>query len=177
MPTEDELFDGFADFAFRLEMLPEYVVPEEAEDFDRFRRGEPLPLDSNQAWVDYIGAAVAHGKTIQRVRCARTPHVPYVRYELEWGFLYSATAGEDIRISTEADAFLSRLGDFWLFDDHDVVLLHYTDDGRYLGSTVVTDNDTLSTAREIRAQALEMSTPLRAYLAKARDPRWDDPAM
>jgi hypothetical protein len=49
--------------------------------------------------------------------------------ELSW-YPKSVAAGEDIRIT---ETWFT--GDFWLFDERTVVVLHYASEGRFTGTT------------------------------------------
>src|SRR4051794_34587810 len=87
-------FESFKRSAFRLESLDHYSVPEEAVDYHRFLRGEELPTSTEDEWAQFVKKSVAQGKFIQRVHVVPAQLTPYLRYEIEWGYLYSSVAGE-----------------------------------------------------------------------------------
>ena len=96
---------------------------------------------------------------MRRVRVVSYPLTDYLRMEMSW-YPKSVAAGEDIRI-TETQL----TGDFWLFDDRTVVLLHYDRKGRFTGAT--TEQASLACYRSIRDRALADSMELSAYTARA----------
>ena len=93
-----KLFTTYERSAWRLEMLPAYDVPEEAEDFARFLAGETWPEDYADKRVEMIAAHAASGRTTGRVHALRLPFSDYLRFEIFTGYVFTAKAGEDIRI-------------------------------------------------------------------------------
>ncbi|WP_316522865.1 DUF6879 family protein [Kitasatospora brasiliensis] len=130
---------GFSQSAFRLETLPAYKVPGEAEDFEEFLNGSRIdPSTYTSGWTDRLRAHTAAGRTVQRVHIVTRPLSDYLRYE----FMYyepHAMAGEDIRILDLTDRPNPGLPDqdFWAFDDSTVVLMNYAPDGTPLNRVLV----------------------------------------
>lgn len=95
------LFSAFQTEAFRLETLPEYRVPEEREEIERYFAGESLPAHkSHREWLDALDGWRAAGKRVMRLRVVPHDAGPYLNFEIEWGYLYNALHGEDIYLST-----------------------------------------------------------------------------
>lgn len=167
------LFKSFQRSAFRLETLSYYAVEGELELlFRRFLEGEPRPpleeWAAGKGWVDLVSGGIAAGKAFQRVHLIRGPLTDYLRFEIEWGYLYSAPLGEEFRIlSIGQDETLDDLPheDFWLFDDNLAISMVYDDEGRFVGAMAVVDSAALETYRRRRDSALARSVPLEEYLA------------
>jgi hypothetical protein len=107
-----------------------------------------------------------HLRDVDRVLPTR--RTAYLNYEVEWGYSYNATHGEEIYLIEEADfvrAFGRPAYDFWLFDRESVARMRYSDEGAYLGSDLG-----LAEAwhLEIRDRAVELSTQLRTCLKRQR---------
>jgi hypothetical protein len=172
MSTDDlgAMFGTFKRSAFRLETLPEYSVDEEQAEFARYLAGEPLPnVPEMEDWLDLVRRAVAQGKVFERVRVLPDPLTPYARFEIDWGYLYNATAGERIAVAP-ASAWAktsTKSGDFWLFDDEIVFAMEYDDAGAWLGTKRKPISE-LPTYQLIRDNARRYSIPLAAYLATIR---------
>ncbi|MFD5320388.1 DUF6879 family protein [Streptomyces sp. NPDC127098] len=117
--------------AWRLETLPVYTMPQEAEKFARFRAGERSPNDHTSAWMDDIRHWRGQGRTVGRVHVLRRPLSDYLRFEFEYYYRHHVRAGEEIRILDLTDRENPGLPDqdFWMFDDSRVVLMHYRSDG------------------------------------------------
>lgn len=151
--------------AFRLETLPVYDVPQEAEMVAAFCRGEDVRLPDDHPWLERVRAATRAGKAMQRVRVVSHPLSDYLRFELS---LYpkSVEAGEDVQIATRDDHPELEVctHDFWLFDDEVVVTLEYDTGGRFLG--IKTEQD-LDHYRHLRELALSCSMALSAYTTRA----------
>jgi hypothetical protein len=161
-------FDRFQHTAFRLETRQVYTVPAEQERIQAFRAGRPLPERSPRTspWLARIQVTARAGKRWQRIRLVAEPMTGYTRYQLA-GYKESAAAGEDIRICRLAAhrdlAAMTR--DFWLFDDHVVVFLHYDAEGRFTGAEPARDPAAISQCQAERDLALRHSMPLASYLA------------
>jgi len=159
MPDLAWWLQNFERSAFRLETLSEYNVPQEAEMLARFKRGEPVDLPDDHPWLERVRHHCRVGKQMRRVRVVTHPLTDYLRMEMSW-YRKSVEAGEDIRITE------TRLsGDFWLFDDQTVVVLHYDSEGRFTGTT--TEQGSLTRYLSIRDRALAESMELSAYTARA----------
>lgn len=154
--------------AFRLETLAQYLVPQEAEEFDAWRNGRPGPLQTPESspWLEKIRTTTARGYRWYRVHVIDYPLTDYLRYEL-WGYQANAAAGEEIHIA-ERDAHpdLALLReDFWLIDDETAVRMVYARDGRFLHPELVAD---VAPYLQARDTALRHAEPLDAYLARTK---------
>jgi uncharacterized protein DUF6879 len=157
--------------AFRLETLDSYDVGREDEDFRRFLAGEPLPLDNNDDWCDQVRAATQTGKTYERIHLLPPVLTPYLRYEIDWGYVFNAAAGEQISvITTDAPSATRALAttDFWLFDDETVLVMHYDATNKPAGITSVKDEKEVAAYRHIRDEMRDHATPLKEFLAGLR---------
>lgn len=148
---------------FRLECLPQYLVPQETDDLAAWRRGDwSLPTPDTSSWLAHIRDTNAAGVRWQRVRILDHPLAEYSEYEL-YGYQANAAAGEHISVADRAwsPALQSCEQDFWLFDDTPVRMV-YDSDGQFLRAEVDSDP---SPYRELRDLALHYAIPLPDYLA------------
>jgi hypothetical protein len=168
MTTEEflRLFSTFRVTAFRLETRQQYLVEAEADLLRAFREGRPAPPSpAMDEWLALIRANTGAGKRMYRVHVLEQPLTDYVRWELS---TYSANiaAGEEI-FTADRDSHpeLAPLyEDFWLFDDRDLVVMSYEDDGRWLGVDLRPTSE-LDHYRQMRDAALRHGVPLAEYLA------------
>lgn len=162
------LFSEFKRSAFRLETLQQYSVDFEQQALRKFLEGEPLPESApNAEWVELVRGNVTAGKAMARVHLLTNPLTPYARFEIEWGYYFSAQAGEEIRFCFSNEPGLRKLGDFWLFDDTIAVTMHYGGRGEFIGPELVPSSkiDQFVEARDV---AVSKSIRLQAYLAGQR---------
>jgi Family of unknown function (DUF6879) len=136
-------FDSFTRSAWRLELHPVYTMPQEAEAIRRWRAGERLPDDHWSAWMERVARYRATGRSIGRVHVVRCPLSEYIRFEFDWYYRPHVRAGEDIRILDLTDKLDPGLPDhdFWVFDERQVVKLHYRPDGPQIGRELVEQSD------------------------------------
>lgn len=139
----DDPWRTFQHSAFRLETLPEYRVPREAGELERYLAGKPMRADYNSAWHATIRKKAESGAFMQRVRIVRPPLTDYQRRQFDWGYPGNLQAGEDTRVldGQRADELGLPDWDFWFFDDRVVLRMKYESDGTYLGNEVVTVAD------------------------------------
>jgi len=126
---------------FRLEVRDAYAVDSDGDDYRRYLSGEGEPNAADKApWLQQLRTDTDAGKIWRKVHLVRGRLSDYERYEIEWGFLYNATAGEQCRI-LEVDetraAQLAALGDFFVLDGEHVLRNLYDDDDRFLGGQVI----------------------------------------
>jgi hypothetical protein len=173
------LFESFQASAFRLETLTEYRVESEAAQLELFLQGKPLPPESSaQAeWRRLVSSAVRGGRPMRRVHVVPRRLTPYLRYEIEWGYLYNAEAGEQIMLLVHdrpGQLFGTwPIDDFWLFDDGTTtcacVRMRYDAAGHFLFGQRVTDPAELDACRRARDAAVAHAVPLQQYLAEVRN--------
>ncbi|UOE22145.1 hypothetical protein NI17_019060 [Thermobifida halotolerans] len=121
---------------FRLETLDAYVAGNEREPYRRFLAGLPQDLGWRRPWQRLVRDIRTSGRGIGRVHIVPDELTDYLKFELTCAYPSSVDAGEDVRILSRATA--DSLGlpdgeDYWLFDDERSALLHYDDDGEFLG--------------------------------------------
>ncbi len=158
-----EFFEAQASL-FRLETL-DYYEPDR-EEFERWAAGEPLDEAGLQPWLDRLRAERERGLRRRRVHVLRSPVSAYLRFECE-AYTRSAEAGEEIAILDLAEK--SRPGglideDFWLKDDSEVLLMHYGEDGSFIGGERM-PAETLPRYRAARDAAWEAAEPLASWWA------------
>ena len=160
-----ELFE-FSSSAYRLETLPTYTEPDEADALARFLAGQDPGLDTSW-WESLVARHRAAGHTMTRVRVLSEPLSDYARFQLPY-YARFARAGEDIRIiATPAGSWPGGLPrrDYWLFDDTDLWALTYTPDGGFQHADLIIDAALVAEHRRWRDHALSMAIPLADYLA------------
>lgn len=159
-------FEDYQRSAWRFETQPTYTMPNEQENFRRWRAGEPQPEGHNADWHDEVRSLVAAGKTIGRARVVRQPLTEYQRYQLAWGIPGNVEAGEDIRILdlTNLDLDLPSQ-DFWMFDETIVVHLNFRPDGTLINHDRL-ENPDLTQYLTWRDTALAHAVPLSEWNAR-----------
>ncbi|WP_406167203.1 DUF6879 family protein [Streptomyces sp. NBC_00996] len=123
---------GFQSEAWRLETLPQYLVPQEAEELEAFRAGKRVDPDTySSAYTEDLKQLRGEGRSKGRVHVLNRPLSEYLRFEFSRYYAPHVLAGEDIRILdvTERENPLPDVEDFWMFDRSTVVLMKYEDDG------------------------------------------------
>lgn len=161
-----ELFRSCERETFRLETLSVYNPESGAENLQRYLAGEPcLKEHEPSAWMQLVADAVARGKRFYRVHVVHSPLTDHLRYEMEWGYLYNARAGEEIHILDTAERPRPQGlpgEDFWLFDDVTVVRMHYRDDGEFAWAELCDDVD-VERYRGYRDLAMAHAVPFAEY--------------
>jgi hypothetical protein len=126
------MFRGIQSEAWRLETLPQYLVPQEAAEIEAFREGKRIdPHTYSSPYTEDLKRLRNEGKRKGRVHVLTQPLSEYLRFEFSRYYAPHAVAGEDIRILdvTARENPLQGVQDFWLFDRSTVVLMHYEEDG------------------------------------------------
>lgn len=151
--------------AFRLELLDRYTVDSDGYDFERFKAGADAPTrERKQPWLDRLRAEAEAGIHNHRVHVLSRPLNDYLRYECEWGYVYNAAAGEDIRILDATDRAAPKGivdHDFWLIDDEHPIRMYYSPAGEFLGAEPVPH--LLGPYQLARTLAVSASEPFNAW--------------
>lgn len=160
--------------AFRLELLEEYKVGGEWEQFQRYLKGQQVEENPDfKAFCDLIAQAVKQGRSHARVHVVPSILTPYLRFEIETGYMPASKAGAAIYLIERigyskilADAFESSFypNDFWLFDENIVVELKYDEEGRFVGESQITRKDLVRKYVRLKDILLEKSAVLKDWL-------------
>ncbi|MFE0189082.1 DUF6879 family protein [Streptomyces sp. NPDC058989] len=150
--------------AWRLETLPQYLVTQEAEDFAAFREGQPMTLYTASSYTQRVSRQRAEGKSNGRVHIVSQPLSDYLRFEFTRYYEAHVRAGDDIRILdvTNRHNPLDGVQDFWMFDQSEVVLMNYEEDGRQINREVFEGD--VSPFIEYQRIAVSESVPFEEYV-------------
>jgi len=158
------IVDGARLSAFRLETLPQYLVPQEAAEFAAWRSGCPveLPTEQTSPWLTHLASRVSSGVRWYRVHVLDQPLSDYCRYEI-WGYAANQAAGEQIYlVDRDAHPDLRSLQeDFWLVDSVTAVRMIYDGEGRFERPELV---ENVRPYVAMRETALSHAQPLAEYV-------------
>ncbi|MEU6443848.1 DUF6879 family protein [Streptomyces sp. NPDC047046] len=158
-------FERFRQEAWRLETLPQYLMPQEEEEFAAFSRGTRIdPRTVSNEYTERLRRQVTEGRSQGRVHIVTRPLSAYLRFEFSQYYRPHSIAGERIRILdvTGKTNPLHGVPDFWIFDNAEVVLMNYHPDGRQIDREVYEGD----IARFIRYRriAIAESVPFEEYV-------------
>jgi hypothetical protein len=161
-----ERFGRIEKYAFRLELLQQFIVDDEVEPLARYLNGELRPpVDYNQGWRDLIKNYSSKGIEFRRVRYLKNPISDYTKFEIAWAYTVNIEAGENIR-AIQGEAFprfeteVPILKDYWVFDDVDVYIMEYDLLGKFLGVKLVLSENIspyLNLMKEVEEKSIDIS--------------------
>lgn len=158
-------FRDFTREAWRLETLPQYLMPQEAEELQAFRDGVRIdPQTVANEYTDRLRHQVTEGRVQGRVHIVTRPLSEYLLFEFSQYYAPHSLAGEQIRILDVTDRAnpLEGVQDFWMFDRVEVVLMNYHPDGTQI-SREVHDGDVAAFV-EYQRIAMAESVPFEKYV-------------
>lgn len=165
--TFGSYFETFEHTAWRLETRRGYGSDRAGEKYHRFLETGTVPDDSHRPWCVNVRAQTAQGKRIERVRIVDTPPTPEQRFLLA-AAVSNNQAGEDIRNLWRTDAEKLRLPatDFWLFDAHRALVLHFDSEDEYLGAEHVEEPSRVVEFCQIRDAAWHYAIRREEFVAQ-----------
>ena len=165
----DHHFRRPGDRLFRMEVLPEYAVDSDGDDYHRWLAGAAEPTWSRkQPWLDTVRRERDNDQLSMRVRILSQDMTSYERYACDFGYSYNAGAGEDIRILRRGEHTMPAdmiQRDFWLINDDIAVPMAYDDEGRFEGASVA-DPAEVSDLRRARDSAWSAAEPFPTWWAR-----------
>lgn len=151
----DEHYNQPGDQLFRMEVLPEYEVTSDGDDFRRWLEGAAEPTwTRKQPWLDTLRRERENGQISRRVRILSDQVTDYERYACDFGYRYNGEY-EDIRVLHRGEHGMPAgliEGDFWIIRDSIVVMMYYDKHGRFDGAAM-TDPGELTDHLRTRDQA------------------------
>jgi hypothetical protein len=165
-----DLMDHATMEVFRLETLPQYLVPQEAERFAAWRAGRtlpPRPLASRKWWAE-LRQKISGGIRWYRMHILDFPLCEYSRFEL-YGYVESQVAGVETFLADRAEhPELQHLHeDFWLMDNDVAVRMVYDEEGHFLRPEPIDD---VAPYLVVRDTAMKCTEPLDDFLVR-RNPK------
>ncbi|AZK94237.1 MULTISPECIES: DUF6879 family protein [Streptomyces] len=150
--------------AWRLETLPQYLVPQEDKEFSAFREGRPPTPYTDSAYTERVRRQKAEGKRNGRVHIVTQPLSDYLRFEFSRYYTAHALAGDNIRILDVTSRLnpLEGVQDFWMFDQAEVVLMNYEANGTQINREVFEGD--VSRFIEYQRTAIAESVPFEEYV-------------
>lgn len=140
MPNLHDAFDTFTRDAARIEVLPSFLIAEEAAALASAREGIRPNLEFLRGWHEYLDKVGAIGRTSRRLRLTSSPLTDYERFEVQWCYTSNAEHGEQIRCMSRSLA-PDTMKDYWIFDEASVFEMLYGPDGSFIGSQAVDANE------------------------------------
>jgi len=146
---------------FRLEMLDQYIVDEEKEDFEAWKKGEPIDSSPGmKSWVSDLEMLRSRGVVTHRVHVVTFPLSEYLNYELD---AYKITKEEVSFIERKEYLKMKKPfepKEFWIIDDSHVFVQNYDSEGHWLGSTYLPGKEEASRHSKIKELLLSKALPL-----------------
>ncbi len=156
---------------FRLEAIPEYGVPEDLVQFEKWKLGESDLDEASINWLGNLNKTKERGVKMQRVRVVPLPLSDYIKYEIYF-WKHSMQNGEEILFleEKEYDRLIQPLNfkpkDFWMFDDKVLIIFHYDKTGDFVMEESITDMQTTNEHLELKQKLLQSAIPMEEFLEK-----------
>ena len=153
--------------AFHLEMKDSYHVTTEDEPFRQFLAGETVDLEWMAGWLALIRDTTGAGVAVQRTRIVSEPLNDYARFLLYAVTPSNVEAGEDVRYLPRDKAAGIDLPaeDCWLFDDSELVLVIFAEDGRSYGMYLSDDQELTARYARVSDEVWERAIPYSEYVS------------
>lgn len=135
----DAQYCADGDRLFRMEQLPVYNVPHQSADLDAWLSGAEPNWAAKREWWDVLAADHARGQRQSRVRVFSEHLTDDELMSCHWGYPYTGR-WENIRVLHRGEHRLPAglLGqDYWLIGDDQVLLMHYSGPGAFIGAEVL----------------------------------------
>ncbi len=160
-------FRSFQKSAFRLEVLQAYAEPSEAAALSEFLQGHPPKKEFLADWCRMVEAHTRAGRIMSRVHVVDLPLSDYMRFEIAGAYGFTSEAGEQIYLLNRAvlPAAFGPLAneDFWLFDDTEVIVQIYNNEGTLVEAHLTQHPEAVSRYRRIREHLLHLAVPYREF--------------
>lgn len=159
---------------FRVEALDDYLVSNEDIIANRYKSGESLfenPEPACTEWWALMEESRKRGVSNVRARPIPRKIPPYVRMEIEWGYNYATTHGEDVRVLIKEDnEDIKETWDdeYYLFDDKKLLYINYSKKGEFVGFEEETDPAKIQEKVEQKKLLLERTSPYGKFIALLR---------
>ncbi|MCD0453738.1 hypothetical protein LO762_31815 [Actinocorallia sp. API 0066] len=160
----ERLLTDFAHEAVHLETRDAYGTAVELPHLAKWAAGEPDDLSWLHGWCQTLREHAAAGRSVRRARIVSEPLSDYQRWSHSIAHPM-VEAGEDIRWVPRRR--VSDIGvpgnDFYLFDNHTALFLHYAGNGLSTGMTATEDPRVVRLCRTAFEAVWGLAVPHRDY--------------
>jgi hypothetical protein len=147
----------------RWESLPVYIEPGEAELMDEWLAGGRGVPPAGR-WKVMLQAHHDAGVTFTRIRVQETPPTDYQRWLEHLAVVWAGPAGEHVRVMPRTTArriaWISPATDWWLVDNHQLIVMRFDAAGCWLANELYTGGLAVTRARAMWNLAVLRSTPV-----------------
>ena len=158
----NELFDTARTSMFKVEVLQDYSAIDDSPSLRAWTKGDKQlarkRATHDKAIIAWRNRCLASPADIIRIHIIKEPLTPYLEWEIEMPYKESILKykAEDVRL-VHAEEF-SQLsipdGDFWIFDDAQVLEWIYGDDGLIIGGKVWKGNEDITPFLNLKKELL-----------------------
>lgn len=156
---------------FRLEGRAEYRLPEDQENFAKWKKGE-TDLSADKEWQKSLKNAKTKGIAVQRVRVVQNPLPDYIKFQINVWQKNHTKSVEELFFLNDDDykEIIAGLGfnpkDFWLFDDEKLLILNFGTAGQFTGEILIADQGMAKRYSDLKIKLLQRSTPMELFIKK-----------
>lgn len=174
MELLNEMFKTYQHSACRIETLPIYkIIGDEWDRYQSFTNGQPCEKYNSSGWADMLRNYKAIDKTVERIRIVPKELNSYLIFEFEACYVQNIVAGEKINVidSTEYNKLVTpeTSGDYWIFDNKEVLYMEYDKDGTFLKSCLIEDEKTKNSCINFYNILKQKTYPTNEILKKIRN--------
>ena len=166
------LWDGTEKEIFRLQLLNSYAVEDEAEQFKRYLRGQPIELsEEDKEWIKNIEKKRILGTKNINLIVIDLPLSDYLKFAISTGFYEQQKAGRETLMVERKDVsgLITGFQDYWMFDSKDVILMSYDNAGHFLGArTLDPAHKDISKYVRLRDELVKNAIPMAEFLSERK---------
>jgi hypothetical protein len=151
---------------FRLQLLNEYLVKEEKESYEAYKKGKVIYDPEIENTLEFIANKKAEGTRIINLLVVDLPLSTYAKYSIEMGYLFFLEKGEETFLveRSKVSDLVNDKRDFWLFDNSEVIPMLYHKDGRLIGAAQPITGKEVENYVRLKEELLAKATPLKEFL-------------
>lgn len=174
MPLMEKAWENSKKNIFRLEEIPEYNVPEDLVNFNKWKHGKFVIDKDSKNWLANLKSTKNKRINIQRVRIVSFPFSNYLKYEIDF-WQHSTKAGEKILFLDKAIYQKIKFTldfspeDFWLFDDKTLIIFHYNPKGDFVREEPILDPQTINKYVILKKELLRYAISMSKFLTHPKN--------
>lgn len=171
----DHLFESARHTMFKVEVLQDYSAVDDCPSLRAWLVGNQQDSRAlgahDERLIAYRNKCLNSQATITRVHVVKTPHSPYLEWEIQVCYKDSLLAhGAESILLVDADELRGitlPAGDFWIFDDKQVLQWEYKHGaGEVIGATLWDEDkrDSIDQFRQLKAFLLTKATAATEHM-------------
>ena len=162
-----ELYNGAKKEIFRLQLLNTYLVEDEDQWFNAYKKGKFIPVPEDLEYFKTMERKKNGGVRILNLLVVDLPPSMYTKWVIDAVYTMTEKKGQETLVIERSNVanMTRQANDYWMFDNSVIIPMMYDKKGHFLGAgKLIDDKKELGKYVTLKDSLLKVAVPLGEFL-------------